>query len=129
MVCGVDAEALGKLTDAAWRRPLPHGADEDDDGGHVDLAAEEAYRRWRRSFPATVAIATEAQSEAHWLGKLGGEATWSPEIVGRVESSAAGTPLLANFVGKLAVNFEKVQQPTDTAREIVIHGQVLRGFE
>src|SRR5271157_1459418 len=28
----VGAEARGKLADSPWRGPLPHGADEDDDG-------------------------------------------------------------------------------------------------
>ena len=59
----VGAEALGKLADSAWCRPLPHGADEDDDGAEVDLSAEEAYRRRCHSLPATVAIAAEAQSD------------------------------------------------------------------
>ena len=39
----VGAEASGKLADPAWCRPLPHGADYDDDGAQVDLWAEEAY--------------------------------------------------------------------------------------
>jgi hypothetical protein len=39
----VDAEALGQLTDATWRGPLPHGADEDDDDAEIDLWTEEAY--------------------------------------------------------------------------------------
>ena len=64
----IGAEALRKLANPAWRRPLPQCADEDDDGAQVDLPAEEAYRRRRRSLPATVAIAAEAQSESLQLG-------------------------------------------------------------
>src|SRR5271165_6154026 len=64
----VGAEACGKLTDAAWRRSLPHGADQDDDGAQVDLWPEESHRRWCRSLPAAVAVAAEAQSEAFLLG-------------------------------------------------------------
>ena len=60
----VRAEAFGKVTDPAWAGPLPHRADQDDDGAQVDLSAHEAHRGGRRPLPATVAITAEAQSEA-----------------------------------------------------------------
>src|SRR5271166_2385866 len=64
----VGIEAFGELTDPPRAGSLPHGADQDDDSGQVDLSAQEAHRGGRRSLPATVAIATEAQSEALFLG-------------------------------------------------------------
>src|SRR5260370_31214813 len=60
----VSTEAFGELADSARLWPLPHGADQDDDGAQVNLSAQEAHRWWRRSLPATVAIAAEAQSDA-----------------------------------------------------------------
>src|SRR5271166_6952981 len=60
----VGTEAFGELTDPPRRGPLPHGADEDDDGGQVDLSAQEAHRPRCRPLPATVAIAAKAQPEA-----------------------------------------------------------------
>ena len=56
----VGIEAFGELTDSPRSGPLPHGADQDDDGGEVDLSAQEMHRRGRCSPPATVAIAAEA---------------------------------------------------------------------
>ena len=58
----VSAEVFGKLADSARCRPLPHGADQDDDGAQVDLWAKEANRRGRYSLPANVTIAAEAVS-------------------------------------------------------------------
>src|SRR5262245_58823648 len=64
----VGAEAFGEVTEPAWVGPLPHRADQDNDGREVDLSAKETHRRGRQSLPATVAIAAEAQSEALELG-------------------------------------------------------------
>jgi hypothetical protein len=64
----IGAEACGELTDAAWCGPLPHGADQNDDGAQVNLGAEEAYRRRCHSFPAVIAIAAKAESDSLWLG-------------------------------------------------------------
>ena len=106
---------------------MSHSADEDDDGAQVDLATEEAHRRWCRSLPATVAIATEAQSDAHEIEKPGGDAAGIPQIVGRVEASPTGTSVLANRVRKILVNCEKAPPESGVAGQIVIHGRVLRG--
>jgi hypothetical protein len=43
---------------------LPHGVDDNDHGAELDLSAEESHRRGRGSFPATIAITAEAQSDA-----------------------------------------------------------------
>src|SRR5580658_1523630 len=64
----VSAESLGQLTDAAWRRSLAHGTDQDDDDAEIDLWAEEAHRRWRGSLPAAIAVAAKAQPQALLLG-------------------------------------------------------------
>jgi hypothetical protein len=84
----VGAEACGQLTDLAWCRPLPQGADQDDDDAEIDLGTEEAYRGGCHSLPATVAIAAEAQSDKLWLRELEGSAPWLPEVVGAVQMSA-----------------------------------------
>ena len=43
--------------------PLPHGADQDDDGTQVDLWPEESHRRRCDSLSAAIAVAAEAQPE------------------------------------------------------------------
>src|ERR1700690_4228229 len=52
----VSVKAYGELTDPPWAGSLPHGADQDDDSGQIDLSAQEAHRGGRRSLPATVTI-------------------------------------------------------------------------
>src|SRR5208282_3108373 len=125
----VGTEASGKLADPVWFRSLPHGADEDNDDAQVDLWTEEADRRRCHSLPATVAIAAEAQSEALWLGKLEGSAPWLPEVVGAVQMSAARTRVLAGGLGKILVDRKKERPEAGIARQIVIHGRVLRGCD
>lgn len=125
----VGAEASGKLADPAGCRPLPHGADEDDDGAQVDLWAEEAYRRWSHSLPATVAIAAEAQSEALWLGKLHSSAPRLAEVVGAVQASAARTGILAGGLGEVLVDCKKERPEPGGVWQIVIHGRVLRSVD
>jgi len=78
----IGAEAFGELADPPRVWPLPHGADEDDNGGQVDLSAQEAHGAGRCSLPATVAIAAEAQSEALGLRKLDGSAARLPKVIG-----------------------------------------------
>src|SRR5271166_1197330 len=56
----VGAEVFGELTDPPRVRPLPHGADQNDDGGQVDPSAQEAHRTGCHSLPAAVAITAEA---------------------------------------------------------------------
>jgi hypothetical protein len=124
----VGAESPGQLTDSAWRRPLPHGADYDDDDAEVDLWAEEAHRRRCRSLPATLAIAAEAQPETLCLGKLERSAPGLPKIVGAVEMSAARTCVLAGRLCKISVDGEKNRPQSGGAGQIVIHRQVLRGL-
>ena len=91
------ARKRGKLTDPAWRRALPHGADQDDDGAQVDLGAEKAHRRWCDSLSAAVAIAAEAQSDALFLGYLMGcrvacGDSWPGAGVRRKDTLACGSP-------------------------------------
>ena len=121
----VGAEACGKLTDAAWRRSLPHGADQDDDGTQVDLWPEESHRR-RCDSLLPVAVAAEAQSEALLLGELAGSAAWLPRVVGGVQASAAWTCLLAGFLCKVLVNRQKERPEPGGTWQIVIHDRVLR---
>jgi len=122
----IDAEAFGKLTGLTWRRPLPQSADQDQEGAQVDLPAEEAHRGWCRSLPAAVATAAEAQPDAQRLGQLDGGAPGLPKIVGTVEGSAAGTAVLADRFRKVLVDGEKDQPEPGGARQIVVHGRVLR---
>src|SRR5579859_4090282 len=123
----VGAEACGEVADSPWRGPLSHSADEDDDGAQVDLGPEEAHRRRRRSLPAAVAIAAEAQSEAQWLGKLDGGAARLSGVVGRVQVSAARTRFLAGFLCEILINGQEERPEPGGPRQIVIHGRVLRG--
>jgi hypothetical protein len=125
----VGAEASGKLADSTWRRPLPQGADQDDDGAQIDLGAEEADRRGCHSLPATVTIAAEAQSDSQWLGYLKWCAAWLSEVIGTVQASAAGTGFLAGRLGKILVNGKKHRPKPGGARQIVIHDRVLLGVE
>ena len=103
----VGAAKLEEVADLARSRSLPHGADEDDDGGEVDLWAEEAHRRRSDALPAAVAIAAEAQPDPLWLGYLIGIAPRLPGIVGAVKASTTGTPLLAGGLRKILVDLEK----------------------
>jgi len=125
----VGTEASGQFTDASWRGPLPHGADEDDDGAEVDRSAEESHRGRRQSLAAAVAIAAEAQPEALGLGELEGSAAGLAEIVGGVQTSAAGTTWLAGGLGQILVNGEKEGPEPGGARQIVIHGRVLQSCD
>jgi hypothetical protein len=59
----IGTEAFGQLADSARCRPLPQGADNDDDDAQVNLRTEERYRRRCHSLPATIAITAEAQSD------------------------------------------------------------------
>ena len=63
----VGTEALGELTDSARCRPLPHGADEDDDGAQVHFSAKEANGGRSDSLPATVALTAKAEPDSLWL--------------------------------------------------------------
>jgi hypothetical protein len=125
----VGAEAQGKLADPAWCRSLPHGADEDDEDAEIDLWTKEADRRRGDSLPATVTIAAEAQSEALWLGKLEGSTPRLAEIVGAVQASAARARFLAGLLCKVLVDRQKDRPQSGGARQIVIHGRVLRSCE
>src|SRR5271156_2580059 len=69
-------EMCGKLTDSAWSRPPPHGADEGGDAAEIDLSHKEAYRRRCQPLPAAVVIAAEAQSLGLMLREQGGGAAW-----------------------------------------------------
>src|SRR5277367_2264131 len=64
----VGSEAFGQFTDPPPVRPLPHRADQDDNGAQVELSAQEAHRGRCRSLSAIFAITAEAQSEALELG-------------------------------------------------------------
>src|SRR5271169_1113675 len=125
----VGAEAFGELADPPRGGPLPHGADEDDDGGQVDLSAQEAHRAGRRSLPATVAIAAEAQSEALGLRKLGGSAPRLALVVGTVEAATTRTALLAGFLREIFVDCQQERPEAGGPGQIVIHGRVLRGCD
>src|SRR4051794_23449505 len=100
----VGAEVSGQLADAAWCRPVAHGGDQDDHDGEVDLSSEEAYRRRRRPLAAPVVLAAEAQSGLVAFGKRVGPAPRLPGVVGAVQSSAAGTGLLAGGLGEIFVD-------------------------
>ena len=125
----VDAETVGEVAETTWCRPLPHGADKDDEGGDEDPSSEEANRRRCHSLPAAVAIAAEAQSDALWLGYLIGITPRLPRIVGSVQASTTGTPLLAGGLRKILVDCKKERPKPGVARQILIHGRVLRGCE
>ena len=117
---------FGELTDPPWRGPLPHGADQDDDGAQVYLSAQEAHRRGHRSLPATIAVTAEAQSEALELGYRDGRSSRLPKIVGRVQASPAGTAFLAGFLGEIFVDRQQKRPEAGGGGQIVIHGFVLR---
>ncbi len=114
----VGTEACGKLTDPAWCRPLPHGADQDDDGGQVDLSAQEAHRRRRRSLPATVAIAAEAQSDEPGLRKLGGSALGLARVVGAVQAATARAAFIAGFGREIFVDCPQERPEAGGTEEI-----------
>ena len=122
----VGTEAFGELTDPSRSGPLPHGADQDDDGGEVDLSAQEARRGGRRSLPVAVAIAAEAQSEALGLGKLDGSALGLARVVGAVQAATARAALVAGFGREIFVDCPQVQPEAGGTEKFVIHGRVLR---
>ncbi len=123
----VDTETGGEFAETTRCRPLPHGADKDNEGGDEDLSSEEANRRRCHSLPAAVAIAAEAQSDALWLGHLIGIAPRLPGIVSRVQTSTTGTALLAGRLRKILVDCKKERPKPGVAKEILIHGRILRG--
>jgi len=122
----VGAEARGKLTDTAWGRSLPHGADQDDDDTQVDLGPKEADRRWCPSLPATIAVTAEAQFEALLLGELSGSAARFAKVVGTVQAPATRACFPAGLLSEILVNGQEERPEPGGPRQFMIHRRVLR---
>src|SRR5271166_722958 len=125
----VGTEAFGELTDPPRRGPLPHGADQDDDGGQVDLSAQEAHRPRCRPLPATVAIAAEAQPEALGIRKPGGSTPGLAKVVGAVPAATTRTALLAGVLREIFVDCQQERPEAGGGGQIEVHGRVLRGCD
>ena len=83
---------------------MPHGGDQNDHDGEVDLSSEEAHRGRCHSLAAAVVLAAEAESELVGLGERVGPAPRLAGIVGAVQSSATGTGLLAGGLREIFVD-------------------------
>src|SRR3990167_3161138 len=65
----IGPEEPGEFRDAAWRRALPHGGDENDDGAQVNLPAQKSHRRRRDSLAAPLAFTAEAETTLVGIGQ------------------------------------------------------------
>jgi hypothetical protein len=104
----IGAEEPGEFGDSAWRGPLSHGGDENNDGAEINLPAEKPHRRWRDSLTAPVAVATEAEPALVWFWQMVG-AAWLSGVVGAVQSPATRARILASGLGEVLVDGKKKQ--------------------
>ena len=85
----IDADQLVKFPHAPRRRAVPQDRDQHHDRGNVDLGAEEAQRRRRRSRPAAVDRAAEAEALVVLAPEAAGPATRLAPIVSTMNNAAA----------------------------------------
>src|SRR5271163_2725131 len=111
---------------AAWRRPLPHGADQHHHRKQVHLAAEETHRRRRHALATTIACTAETEAIGVVFGQIVGAARLAG-IVGAMQPAAARTALLPGTVGEVLINRKKKRPEGGSAGQFMVHGGVLRG--
>ncbi len=108
------------------RGPLPHGRDQDDHRPQVDLPTQEPHRRGRHPLAAPLPLAAEAQPAAIRLRKFLASTPWLAGVVGPVQMPSTGTLPLASALGEVLIDGEKKRPEAGMARQLVVHGGVLR---
>jgi hypothetical protein len=119
----VDANHLGQFPHAPRRRAVQQDRNQHHDRGDVDLGAEEAQRRRRRSRPAAIDGTAEAEALVVLAPKAAGPATRLAPIVSAMNNAAASlAPSTPCGVGEVAITGEQQLVECGVGQQVSVQG-------